>query len=620
MKLRTSLLIALCFTAPSAFAVDWKWLGESTPVVNDPVAAFNSQGDPKNLVNILARLDAQLLEDFYAMVPEGQQVSNVLLDAEFTNINIRSDLSEGEKATLKMTFLNEGAGYRNSLGYFIYQTNNPPTTVAEIEHVLVFPNSSKSGSGGALVSGDQVDLNIELIAGQSIGFFINSNGWNGSYGYQKSSLLFGQPLYTLPSLNPSVGLGQRYHVVFNDTRSTGENDSGFFAYGFEDILTSGGDKDFNDLIFNVEVTPISAVEGYDEATVLPSVSGQVVTKVGVLAFEDNWPQTDDYDFNDAVLGYEITKVLDGDDNNESVKTLTLDYDIQAVGASFHNGIALRIPGLTQAMIDSVTLEKTLAGITKTITVDSIVTTKMSTGENVSYSYPLIKDPEYGDTYVSFTLSEDLFEELSTFDPSSKVYETFGCMYQTVPGSGGCPASTEASNLVLTINLKSTVLGSDVLGDMPFDHYMFGTHKNDIYRYNRNSGNGDWFSSWSAFFSSRDSANGPGPGKYLEIHLKEFSSGTNVFESDFSISDYAGAVTVDAQSHNQGNPFISTEITRRGTLTGNLPWVLDLPADWKHPKEKVDISAAYPYFYHWAEDNSTNSDWYESDVKENRLFN
>jgi len=485
------------------------------------------------------------------------------------------------------------------------------------------PNTSKTGSGGSLNTGDQIDLMIELTAGQSIGFFINSNGWDWSYGNQKSSMLFGQPFYSLPSLNPDVGLGQRYHVVFYDTRSEGEAGSGFFAYGFEDILTSGGDTDFNDLIFNVEVTPTSAIEGYEDAVVLPSVSAQVTTKTGVLAFEDNWPLTDDYDFNDAVLGYEITKTLDGDNNNLTIDSLVLEYEIQAIGATFHNGIALRIPGLTEAMIESVTLAKTLDGVTNTITVASQVTTKMGSGEQVSYPYPLIKDSDYGDTYVSFTLSEDLFEELSTFDSNAKVYETFRCMYKTTNNALGCPASTTAATLTLTININAGEFANDDIGDMPFDHYMFGTHKNDLYRYGRHNSESDWFTSWKNFFSSRDAANGPGPGKYLEIHLKEFVSGTNVFESDFSLSDYDGGgsgVTVDSQSHSEGNPFISSQIQRRGQLTGNLPWVLDLPANWKHPKERVDISKAYPYFFSWAEDNATFTDWYENNINENRLYN
>jgi LruC domain-containing protein len=619
MKIVYMLLLALSLSSTSVLSIDWKWIGHSTAVVTNYTEAFNFDGSPKNLNNIANRLDADLLGDFYGMLPEGVSVDPLLLTGSFTNISVKTDLAPGSAVTVKVTFLNEGAGYRNSLGYFIYQTDNPPSQIAEVEHVVIMPNTSKTNSGGSLDTGDQIDLMIQLTAGQSIGFFINSNGWASQYGQQKSTLLYGQPFYTLESLNPIVGLGQRYHVVLNDTRSDTEGGSGFFAYGFEDILTTGGDKDFNDLIFNVEVTPISAIEGYQEADVIESVNSQVNTKMGVLAFEDNWPLTGDYDFNDAVLKYNITTTLDGDNNNDTVKSITMIYEIQAIGASFHNAIAVRIPGLSESMIESVTLDKTINGTTNSIVLGSQVSTEMGSGEVVSYSYPLIKDSEFGDNYVSFTLSEDLFEELSTFDGSTRVYETFNCIYKTTLSTAKCPSNTASATLKLSININSGQLTDDALGAMPFDHYMFGTHKNNLYPHSRKNTDSDWFTPWKNHFTNRNAAAGPGPGKYLEIHLKEFSSGTNVFEKDFTLIDFSGAITVDAQDYSLGNPFISTQIYRRGILTGNLPWVLDLPYSWRHPRERIDISQAYPDFFGWAEDNSINTDWYNSNVNEKNLY-
>ena len=617
MRLLFIPIILTSLWSVTSHAIEWNWLGDNEPSVTDATQAFNSDGSPINVLNIIDRLDAQLLDDFYGMLPESERVSDELLNAPFKNISVREDLADGEVVTVKLAFLNEGAGYRNALGYFIYETSNPPSSIDDVEHVLVMPNSSKTDSGGSLNTGDQIDLMVELTAGQTIGFFVNSNGWDWSYGNQKTEFTFGQPFYTLTSLNPEVGLGQQYHVILSDVRSQTEESDGFFAFGFEDILTSGGDADFNDLIFNVEVSPIGALDGYEQATTLPSVTAQVDLKSGVLAFEDNWPLTDDYDFNDAVLGYAITKTHDLD--NESIKSIEIDYDIKAIGASFHNGIALRIPGLSESMLESVYLQKTINGVTTVIDVNSQVTTQLTNSEQISYTYPLIKDSEYNDDSVSFTLSEDLFEELSSFDTNALVHETASCMYKTTSDATSCANDITTASFRLSIEIISGELSRDVIGDMPFDHYMFSTHKNDLYRYGRNNGNSDWFSAWKSAFSGYDAAQGPGPGKYLEIHLKEFNTGTNVYEALFSLSDYAGAIEVDAQPYDTGNPFISSSITRNGKLTGNLPWVLDLPSGWKHPRERVDISTAYPNFYHWAEDNSNHNDWYETDINETALF-
>jgi LruC domain-containing protein len=48
-------------------------------------------------------------------------------------------------------------------------------------------------------------------------------------------------------------------------------------------------------------------------------------------------------------------------------------------------------------------------------------------------------------------------------------------------------------------------------------------------------------------------------------------------------------------------------------------VLDLPENWRHPKERADISQAYPNFYNWAGDNNTHTDWYNNNVNENKLY-
>jgi LruC domain-containing protein len=66
-----------------------------------------------------------------------------------------------------------------------------------------------------------------------------------------------------------------------------------------------------------------------------------------IAFEDNWPSTGDYDFNDLVINYRISEYrLDG-----KVIRIKLQGQIAAVGASYHNGFAFHLPGITRETID-----------------------------------------------------------------------------------------------------------------------------------------------------------------------------------------------------------------------------------------------------------------------------
>ncbi len=62
---------------------------------------------------------------------------------------------------------------------------------------------------------------------------------------------------------------------------------------------------------------------------------------GTLTFEDLWPGTGDYDFNDLVFDYHFKSVLNS--SNGLVEFYT-DYSVRAIGASLTNGFAFMLPG------------------------------------------------------------------------------------------------------------------------------------------------------------------------------------------------------------------------------------------------------------------------------------
>ncbi len=65
------------------------------------------------------------------------------------------------------------------------------------------------------------------------------------------------------------------------------------------------------------------------------------TDWGTFAYEDLWPGTGDYDFNDLVLDYHFKSVLNS--SNELVEFFT-DYSVRAVGASLENGFGFMLGG------------------------------------------------------------------------------------------------------------------------------------------------------------------------------------------------------------------------------------------------------------------------------------
>lgn len=64
---------------------------------------------------------------------------------------------------------------------------------------------------------------------------------------------------------------------------------------------------------------------------------------GSLAFEDLWPGTGDYDFNDLVLDYRFKIVTSGSNN---VTEILGSFVVRAIGAGLQNGFGFQLPGTT----------------------------------------------------------------------------------------------------------------------------------------------------------------------------------------------------------------------------------------------------------------------------------
>ncbi len=65
------------------------------------------------------------------------------------------------------------------------------------------------------------------------------------------------------------------------------------------------------------------------------------TGFGSLAFEDLWPSTGDYDFNDLVMDYRFKIITNA---NNKVSDVIGSFVIRAIGAGLHNGFGFQFPG------------------------------------------------------------------------------------------------------------------------------------------------------------------------------------------------------------------------------------------------------------------------------------
>jgi LruC domain-containing protein len=351
----------------------------NTNITINLMGTYNSVGVPNYLEPVGDYITPAMMADINNALPENRPVPTY--HPEYLYDVNRQNLTLTEDADVWITFVSEGAGYRNVLAYYTYHRDFPPQTTADVEScTVVFPNVSFNGSGGGLTPGDKVFIgNFE--AGTVIAWILMRNGWNQTSQTATTGLGL---LYSDKSLNPESNPTYKQHVVLLEDA---ENDR--FVVSFEDLIRPGGDNDFNDAIFFATVDPIEAVEtdGFPPLDPTPTdTDGDGVSDdideyptdpelafnnyyssenhYGTLAFEDLWPSTGDYDFNDLVIDYNFNRVTNA--QNKVVKLISK-FVVRAIGASFHNGFGFEMEGISPSQIAYVNGQNLLHGI---VTVNS----------------------------------------------------------------------------------------------------------------------------------------------------------------------------------------------------------------------------------------------------------
>ncbi len=70
-----------------------------------------------------------------------------------------------------------------------------------------------------------------------------------------------------------------------------------------------------------------------------------------IAFEDLWPYSGDYDFNDLVISYNIKTILNAENN---VTQVDYNYIVESIGAGYTNGFGIELEGVLPSVISNVT--------------------------------------------------------------------------------------------------------------------------------------------------------------------------------------------------------------------------------------------------------------------------
>jgi len=510
------------------------------------LGSWDKQGVPGYLEPDNDLISNELLADINATLPETQDLTvshpQYFTDSNDANHEILEDCN------IWVTFVHEGAGWTNSLGYFTYPTNNPPATSAEvIDRIIIFPNVSFVNSNGGLESGNKVKLlyldpetgsyTDVFPAGVTVGWFLNAAGWNNSYSAIQNGYY---THYSIDSFNRESDDKLKKHsvILYDDQRQ-------LFLLGIEDInREASSDEDFNDAVFYTTVNPITAVDlgdykpidrpGDKDEDGITDVfdeypdddtrsfdnyyPGEGVT--GTLVFEDMWPLRGDYDFNDLVVGYNFNQVTNASNEIVEIRSKII---VRAVGASYHNGFGISI-NTTPSNISNIEGQRNTKGY---LSINN-------NGTENKQSLAVI--PVFDDAY------------------NALAYPGAGIGVNTVPDSPWA----EPDTIFLNIILKSPVAFSEA-GTPPYNPFLI---------VNRERGR--------------------------EVHLPSYEP------TDLADASYFG--TEQDDSDPASSKYYVSDIY--------LPWAINLPVEFDYPSEKQEITLTHLLFSSWAKSRGYSfMDWY-----------
>jgi hypothetical protein len=258
------------------------------------LGGWDSQGKPDYLTTD-EPIDPEYLNRVRRSLPElGNVIKHspqYLTNTATRNVIIRSK-DEGFKGSdIYVTFIDEGAGYLNVLGYYVYDLNGEydiptipegdgyrPLKYSERDMVdekgksilrktIIFPNGSRNGSGGSLKLGNRVKLlydpsnpDLKFPNNTGVGFFLIPNGWDArlkSFNHS-SGTIYSDNIFNTPTVSEPNGSIQT--ILLMDEEGIDDSVQSM-VIGIEDIMRPGGDADFNDMIIKVthtaNIEPIS---------------------------------------------------------------------------------------------------------------------------------------------------------------------------------------------------------------------------------------------------------------------------------------------------------------------------------------------------------------------------
>lgn len=178
---------------------------------------------------------------------------------------------------------------------------------------------------------------------------------------------------------------------------------------------------------------------------------------GMFLFEDKWPSRGDFDFNDAVVAYQETIRIN---SANQVTGLEVNLQVMAVGASYANGLALRLPSTATTSVGRISLKVSGAGRPVTLRSSGFL----------DESVIVLAD----DLHALFG-AEDTREWINT-DPSlpARAYVTLTLDVEILPGAGLSTADAPFDLFIFNVVRGTEVHRPEFQGTSALNGGLFGT--------------------------------------------------------------------------------------------------------------------------------------------------
>lgn len=234
----------------------------SDPVIDSKIRFLGSwapNGKPDYLTTP-DTISQEVLDLVANALPETDDITGTI----FFNNDVKPNTELTDTAEIFLTLVQEVASWKNTLGFYTYDVENPPSSYEDIDSlVILFPNLD---APNVVKPGDKISLGT-FLPKTGIGYFLIAKGWVGDTVCMDSHIIYTDKTLNHDNYQQTVLLHYEEMLIL----------------GIEDNKRPTGDNDFNDAVFYITADKFTSID----TTNIPKVAVAEISGDTVLCSDDD---------------------------------------------------------------------------------------------------------------------------------------------------------------------------------------------------------------------------------------------------------------------------------------------------------------------------------------------